>query len=160
MARMLNRAVARAGSASGGCRGSCAPGCTRRSRLLRAPAGRTDVLRRARDGQPLYWGLDVVFWDNEKEQLLTRRSAPRASASTAARRPAMLVDGVYADLLARQPERRFAAADVGAWSCRNRLPELLLMRVDKLSMAHSIEARAPFLDRDAGGVRAVAAAAR
>jgi asparagine synthase (glutamine-hydrolysing) len=28
----------------------------------------------------------------------------------------------------------------------NRLPELLLMRVDKLSMAHSIEARAPFLD--------------
>src|SRR5262249_14720632 len=28
----------------------------------------------------------------------------------------------------------------------NRLPELLLMRVDKISMAHSIEARAPFLD--------------
>ena len=28
----------------------------------------------------------------------------------------------------------------------NRLCELLLMRVDKLSMAHSIEARAPFLD--------------
>jgi asparagine synthase (glutamine-hydrolysing) len=29
---------------------------------------------------------------------------------------------------------------------RNRLPELLLMRVDKFSMAHSLEARAPFLD--------------
>jgi asparagine synthase (glutamine-hydrolysing) len=28
----------------------------------------------------------------------------------------------------------------------NRLPELLLMRVDKFSMAHSLEARAPFLD--------------
>jgi len=31
------------------------------SRLLGQPAGRTDVLRRARDGHPLYWGLDVVF---------------------------------------------------------------------------------------------------
>src|SRR6185369_13944275 len=41
------------------------------SRLVGAPAGRTDVLRRARDGQPLYWGLDVVFWDNEKAELLT-----------------------------------------------------------------------------------------
>ena len=29
-----------------------------------------------------------------------------------------------------------------------RLPEHLLMRVDKLTMAHSIEARAPFLDQD------------
>ncbi len=30
----------------------------------------------------------------------------------------------------------------------NRLPELLLMRVDKMSMANSIEARVPFLDED------------
>jgi asparagine synthase (glutamine-hydrolysing) len=30
----------------------------------------------------------------------------------------------------------------------NRLPELLLMRVDKFSMAHSLEARAPFLDHE------------
>jgi asparagine synthase (glutamine-hydrolysing) len=30
----------------------------------------------------------------------------------------------------------------------NRLPELLLMRVDKMSMAHSIETRVPFLDED------------
>jgi asparagine synthase (glutamine-hydrolysing) len=29
---------------------------------------------------------------------------------------------------------------------RNRLPELLLMRVDKVSMATSVEARVPFLD--------------
>ena len=29
-----------------------------------------------------------------------------------------------------------------------RLPEHLLMRVDKLTMAHSVEARVPFLDHD------------
>ena len=46
------------------------------SRLMNAPAGRTDVLRRARDGQPLYWGLDVVFWDNEKEELLHAGASP------------------------------------------------------------------------------------
>ena len=31
---------------------------------------------------------------------------------------------------------------------RLRLPELLLMRVDKLTMAHSVEARVPFLDHE------------
>jgi len=31
---------------------------------------------------------------------------------------------------------------------KNRLPEHLLMRVDKMTMAHSIEARVPFLDHD------------
>ena len=29
-----------------------------------------------------------------------------------------------------------------------RLPEHLLMRVDKMTMAHSVEARVPFLDHD------------
>lgn len=43
-----------------------------------------------------------------------------------------------------QPAERFArmrARDLGF-----RLPELLLMRVDKVTMAHSLEARVPFLD--------------
>ena len=31
---------------------------------------------------------------------------------------------------------------------KNRLPELILMRVDKMSMANSIETRVPFLDED------------
>jgi asparagine synthase (glutamine-hydrolysing) len=119
-------------------------GLAEASRLLRAPAGRTDLLRRARDGQPLYWGLDVVFWDNEKAQLLT----PEARARLGEHRRSQggeLVSQIYADLAARQP-----GADVlqqmSVVELANRLPELLLMRVDKLSMAHSIEARAPFLD--------------
>ena len=32
------------------------------------------------------------------------------------------------------------------WELKNRLPELLLMRVDKMTMATSVEARVPFLD--------------
>jgi asparagine synthase (glutamine-hydrolysing) len=114
------------------------------SRLLRAPAGRTDVLRRARDGQPLYWGLDVVFWDNEKARLLTRET--RASMGELERsQSGTLLEKVYADLLARQPHADLLQ-QMSVVELSNRLPELLLMRVDKISMAHSIEARAPFLD--------------
>jgi asparagine synthase (glutamine-hydrolysing) len=114
------------------------------SRLMNAPAGRTDVLRRARDGQPLYWGLDVVFWDNEKEELYTpefRRRLGEDQKSQAG----MLVDSIYADLKSKQPNADLLQ-QMSVLELSNRLPELLLMRVDKMSMAHSIEARAPFLD--------------
>ena len=112
------------------------------SRLLHAPAGRTDVLRRARAGEALYWGLDVVFWDTEKDALFT----PKARAET--RGPTQrFVRDVYADLHARQPDAD-ALQTMSAVELAHRLPELLLMRVDKISMAHSIEARAPFLDAD------------
>jgi asparagine synthase (glutamine-hydrolysing) len=112
------------------------------SRLMNAPGGRQDVLRRARAGDPLYWGLDIVFWETEKDAVV----ASAARAQTKGRTPAFLQD-VYGDLRRRQP-----GADqlqmMSAVELANRLPELLLMRVDKISMAHSIEARAPFLDAD------------
>jgi asparagine synthase (glutamine-hydrolysing) len=114
------------------------------SRLLGQPAGRTDVLRRARDGQPLYWGLDVVFWDSEKERLLTAETRARLG-ETRRSQSGELVEKVYADLAARQPQADLLQ-QMSVMELNNRLPELLLMRVDKLSMAHSIEARAPFLD--------------
>jgi asparagine synthase (glutamine-hydrolysing) len=114
------------------------------SRLLGSSAGRTDVLRRARDGQALYWGLDVVFWDSEKERLLMPETRARLGETERSQSGA-LVDKVYAELGARQP-RADMLQQMSVMELHNRLPELLLMRVDKLSMAHSIEARAPFLD--------------
>jgi asparagine synthase (glutamine-hydrolysing) len=114
------------------------------SRLIGAPAGRTDVLRRARDGLPLYWGLDVVFWDSEKERLLTPAARVRFGEDRRSQSGA-LVAGIYADLAARQP-RADLLQQMSVMELGNRLPELLLMRVDRFSMMHSIEARAPFLD--------------
>ena len=116
------------------------------SRLMHAPPGRTDLLRRARDGQALYWGLDVVFWDNEKEQLLTRDTRARLGEDRRSH-SGDLVEGIYADVLARQPKAD-TLQQMSILELSNRLPELLLMRVDKMSMAHSIEARAPFLDHE------------
>jgi asparagine synthase (glutamine-hydrolysing) len=111
------------------------------SRLAKAPPGRIDVLRRAYVDEPLYFGLDVVFWDVEKRDLYRREKQPLLLRGGAAD----TVRGYYDDLLRQQP-----AADVlqqmSYIELQNRLPELLLMRVDKFSMAHSLEARAPFLD--------------
>src|SRR5262249_19417405 len=72
------------------------------SRLRRAPAGRTDVLRRARDGQPLYGGLDVVFWDSEKAELLTHETRRRLGEHERSQSGTML-ENLYADLHERQP---------------------------------------------------------
>jgi asparagine synthase (glutamine-hydrolysing) len=113
----------------------------RLARFLRAPAGRIDVLRRAAVGEPLYWGLDVVFWDTEKTALL-ERTKPHGGA-----RSSELVHGFYRELAKRQPAADSLQQLSWIELC-NRLPELLLMRVDKLTMAHSLEARAPFLDAD------------
>ncbi|HEU4728297.1 MAG TPA: asparagine synthase (glutamine-hydrolyzing), partial [Kofleriaceae bacterium] len=112
----------------------------RGAELAGAPSGRVDVLRRAAEDEPLYMGLDVVFFDWEKEQLYTpegRRMMPRRAADTVA--------AYYREIQDRRPDADFSQ-QMSYIELRNRLPELLLMRVDKFSMQHSLEARAPFLD--------------
>jgi asparagine synthase (glutamine-hydrolysing) len=109
-------------------------------RQLGAPAGRVDLLRRAARGEPLYWGLDVVFWETEKKALLTHAARKQMRES-----PAAIIRGYCEALFAAHPQADGLQQMSYVELC-NRLPELLLMRVDKISMAHSIEARAPFLD--------------
>jgi asparagine synthase (glutamine-hydrolysing) len=104
--------------------------------------GRTDVLRRAAAGEPFYWGLDVVFSDLEKRRLCRAGGSPGEGSSAAA-----VVSGYYRELSERRPDADFLQ-QMSYVELSNRLPELLLMRVDKFSMAHSLEARAPFLDHE------------
>jgi asparagine synthase (glutamine-hydrolysing) len=105
-----------------------------------APGGRIDLLRRAAEDEPLYLGLDVVFFDWEKRGLYT------AAGRSVMRHPAAeTVRAYYDEIRERQPGADFSQ-QMSYVELRNRLPELLLMRVDKFSMAHSLEARAPFLD--------------
>ena len=114
----------------------------RGAELAGAPSGRVDVLRRAAEDEPLYMGLDVVFFDWEKAALYTpegRRAMPRRAADT--------VNAYYREIHERRPDADFSQ-QMSYVELRNRLPELLLMRVDKFSMQHSLEARAPFLDHE------------
>ncbi len=104
--------------------------------------GRTDVLRRVAAGEPFYWGLDVVFSDLEKRRLYRPGGAPDQGSTAAS-----VVSGYYRELSRYRPDADFLQ-QMSYVELSNRLPELLLMRVDKFSMAHSLEARAPFLDHE------------
>jgi asparagine synthase (glutamine-hydrolysing) len=104
--------------------------------------GRVDVLRRLAAGEPFYWGLDVAFSDLEKRRLYRSGAAPAQPSSAAS-----VVSGYYSELGRYRPDADFLQ-QMSYVELSNRLPELLLMRVDKFSMAHSLEARAPFLDHE------------
>ncbi|MEO7729968.1 MAG: asparagine synthase (glutamine-hydrolyzing) [Kofleriaceae bacterium] len=114
----------------------------RGAELAGQPSGRVDVLLRAAENEPLYMGLDVVFFDWEKQALYTeagKRAMPGKAADT--------VNAYYREIAERRPDADFSQ-QMSYIELRNRLPELLLMRVDKFSMQHSLEARAPFLDHE------------
>jgi asparagine synthase (glutamine-hydrolysing) len=101
-----------------------------------------EALRRAAapDAQ-LWWGGAVAFY----ERGLARLTTPSFRAGLNGG-PSGIVAGYAAD--AGRNGARDALDRLIYQDLRLRLPELLLMRVDKLTMANSVEARVPFLDHE------------
>ncbi len=100
-----------------------------------------EVLRRALSNQPVFWGGAEVFSDSQKRQLLSPRLHKKFAelSSWEALRP----------IHQRFEEKAWEPSPLNWMTYLDlnlRLPELLLMRVDKMSMAVSLEARVPFLD--------------
>jgi asparagine synthase (glutamine-hydrolysing) len=98
-------------------------------------------LRRGAEALPVFWGGAEAFTEAQKARLLAPAFRKQVSAGSSWEAVAPI-------------RRRFDAA---AWDrshanwmtyvdLRMRLPELLLMRVDKMSMGVGLEARVPFLD--------------
>jgi len=96
---------------------------------------RSDCLRRAIDNDPLFLGNAIAFWDAEKKRLLQKDFSVETSSA--------LIRKIREQLDVADPLLNIINIEL-----KNRLPELLLMRVDKMSMAQSIETRVPFLDED------------
>jgi asparagine synthase (glutamine-hydrolysing) len=102
-----------------------------------------EALRRAAqpDGR-LWWGGAVAFYERGLQRIATDALRRELDGS----RPRDVVDAIAADAArfgARDELDRLIYQDL-----RLRLPELLLMRVDKLTMANAVEARVPFLDHE------------
>ncbi len=94
-----------------------------------------DYLRRIKDGEETYWGGAINFTKEHKKYLMKKDFSDSYR----------VIEKIYLkysektsinDLLRKMIYFEF----------KNRLPELLLMRVDKMAMATSVEARVPFLD--------------
>jgi asparagine synthase (glutamine-hydrolysing) len=100
------------------------------------PLDRADVLRRSADHGELFWGGAIPFYDTHKRLLLSGND-------DAAGRQA--VAQLYADVDRAVPHASQLDRMIGI-ELRQRLPELLLMRVDKVTMGSSLEARVPYLD--------------
>ncbi len=95
---------------------------------------RADVLERASRGGELYWGGAIPFYDTQKRRLVGDDPAGRET-----------VRRLYAEVDRALPGASQLERMIGI-ELRQRLPELLLMRVDKVAMGSSIEARVPYLD--------------
>lgn len=98
-----------------------------------------DYIRKAAEGNELFWGGAINFTETHKRNLLNGDHWARDYDSHTFAR------GWHKDILGRDPSADYLKRMIYL-EFRNRLPELLLMRVDKITMATSVEGRDPFLD--------------
>jgi asparagine synthase (glutamine-hydrolysing) len=107
------------------------------------PLGRSvhkDLFRRAAAGEGFFISSEPFFQDSDKRDIVGTRMISRVHGQPSAettQRALSEATCLHGDVLAQM-----SLAEV-----RMRMAEKLLMRVDKLSMANSIETRAPFLNR-------------
>ena len=125
--------------------------CSHTPRLDRV----ADILGRGAKDQELFWGAAHAYWNVHKDRVLSRPieggpwpvleeagldtgglGADDSGAAVAAMMAAFDRDHPGRDELTRMIHNEF----------RVRLAELLLMRVDKITMSTSVEGRVPFLD--------------
>jgi len=100
-----------------------------------------ELIRRLGAGEALFWGGAIVFDEDFKRRVLSEGMSARVDGLSS-------YDSVRKHLehIAQvRPDSDFASR-MTYLELKLRLPELLLMRVDKMTMATSVEARVPFLD--------------
>ena len=102
-----------------------------------------ECLRRGAEGETLFWSGAEAFFERQKAELLTPWVRQRLGTLSS--------HEVVMEHRRRFLERAPIPDDLtwmGYMDLKLRLPELLLMRVDKMTMATAVEARVPFLDHE------------
>ncbi|HET7233532.1 MAG TPA: asparagine synthase (glutamine-hydrolyzing) [Longimicrobium sp.] len=101
----------------------------------------TEYLQRGADDRPVFWGGAEAFPEAYKRRLLGKRLRRELDGLTSW--------DALAPIRKRFEEKAWETSDLNWMTYLDlnlRLPELLLMRVDKMSMGVSLEGRVPFLD--------------
>jgi asparagine synthase (glutamine-hydrolysing) len=100
-----------------------------------------DLMRRLGAGEALFWGGVVIYDEALKPRLLSPYLRSRSNGLSS-----YSVVSQYLDHLSKARPRADFAQQMTYLELKVRLPELLLTRIDKMTMAASVEARVPFLD--------------
>jgi len=100
-----------------------------------------EFLRRDSVGLPVFWSGAEAFTEAEKDRLFTQTYRREHHLE----RPDHFIRSLYDRFKLRAAEPT-ACNWMSYADLKLRLPELLLMRVDKMTMANGLEARVPFLD--------------
>ncbi len=98
-----------------------------------------DYIRRAAFDEEFYWSGVSVFSPSHLELLFADKYRNYSAI------PAIYAHELHNEALSVLPDADYYQRMVYL-ELKQRLAEILLMRVDKVTMAHSIEARVPFLD--------------
>lgn len=98
-------------------------------------------LRRNCERLPVFWGGAEAFTETHKKSLLSPRLCQRFSGFSSWETLQPIRNRFEEKAWERSPLQWMTYLDLNL-----RLPELLLMRVDKMSMGVGLEARVPFLD--------------
>ena len=100
-----------------------------------------ELIRRLGANEPLFWGGAVIYDETFKPRVLS----PRMQKQFSERSSLEVVLPYLEKIKGERPSSDFLSQLIYV-ELKLRLPELLLMRVDKITMATSVEARVPFLD--------------
>jgi len=98
-------------------------------------------LRRAVERLPIFWGGAEAFFEPEKKLLISEKLRKNFKNFSSFEAIKPILNSFNEKSWSKTPLCWMSYLDL-----KFRLPELLLMRVDKMSMAVSLEARVPFLD--------------
>jgi len=110
-------------------------------RVLARGGDRLEMLRCAAEEREFFWGGAIAFKGEEKLRILSQSARDRCNGFDSYE----VVSEIWNRISREKPESDFGERMVYL-ELKQRLAELLLMRVDKMTMAAGVEARVPFLD--------------